>query len=125
MVRKKINKGTIQKEIERINSSREVDKLDFSNNLAIYIGGIVIIFSIIGAISKAFNIIDIEYFIDFIFFLVWSFITYNKNKKIKEDFNRKLLMADRRYLLLGMDINKLNEERKSITKLDFDKFYKK
>jgi|GEM_PF-2660269 len=113
-------------EIERTNFSQEVDKFDFGNNIAIYVGGFSVIFILLNVLVELYSPNNnFKVIIYLLFFFLWSAYFYFRNRKIKFEFNQKLLMKDRRYEELGVDIKELNKERKKITKCDFEIFYRR
>lgn len=115
-----MEKEVIEKEIERITLSREVDKFNFSNNITIYLALVGFLWGLIEVILE----FSIRSLIFLIMFFTISLIIIKKNEEILVDFKRKKLMLDKRYLALGVKVNNLEKERKSITKKDFEEFYK-
>ncbi|MFH0808527.1 MAG: hypothetical protein V1888_02825 [archaeon] len=120
-----MTKRKTRDEIERIEKSRELDKFNYSTNVAVYLGGIAVLFALAKATMESVAIPCPEWWIYFGTFMAWSIITFFKNRKINLSFNKKSLMIDRRYEKLEVNISKLNKELKLISWKEIKEWYKK
>ena len=115
----------IKNEIERIEKSREVDNLNFSVNITLYIGGMAILFSVVHAFSLQFGLQQLEGWLLLVALVFWSLYIRLLNLKVNENFGKKSIMIDKRYKKIGVNLNKLNKEFREISPKEVRGYYKK